>query len=56
MGLNQAQQDNLDQSLRWLRHRIAGADKRRNFELNYRKLDPEKSYADSFIDRLAEVE
>ena len=60
LGLTQAQQDDLEQSLRCLRNRYAGADKRRNFEfeLNNRKFDPAKEDADDFLtdlQRLAEL-
>ena len=60
LGLTQAQQDDLEQSLRCLRNWYAGSVKRRSseFELNNRKFEPAKEDADEYstdLQRLAEL-
>ena len=49
LGLNHVQHDDLELSLIGLRSQHAGADERRNFQLNFRKIDPMKDYAHDFF-------
>ena len=59
LGLNPVQHDDLEVSLIGLRSQHAGADERRNFQLNFRKIDPMKDYADVFftdqIDQISSI-